>query len=264
ETITRKSEHQWSQQWPAAAWIRYAPKARPALDAERWGELTACGVLWDAQTQWLLSIYSVAGAYAGLRVLEGVGKPERWQQFLSCCEDPLANPVLLACAEQLDAEFSEEGTERYNLRWLARRMLENGRRDLAELVASRSEGFAALLEPLLAGDADIPAQRKLVGELKERLRTEGVPSEEHLQWLGGGTSGQRRDGLVTVLSENWKLDDRPAARVRTGFGLHDLFNPLQEAIARVGGREAVRGYDALLAKGGDFRWLRASRDRIAA
>lgn len=264
ETITRKSEHQWSQQWPAAAWIRYAPKARPTLDSARWGELAASGVLWDLQTQWLLSIYRVAGAYAGLRALEGVGEPGRWQQFLSCCEDPLPNPVLLACVEQLDAELSEEGTERYNLRWLARRMLENGRRDLAELVASRSEDFAALLEPLLAGDGDIPAQRKLMGELKERLRTERVPSEADLQWLGGVSSEQLLGGLFAVLSENWKLDDRPTARVRTGFGLHDLFGPVQEAIARVGGREAVRGYDALLAKGGGFRWLRASRERVAA
>jgi len=221
-------------------------------------------VLWDAQTQWLLSTYSVAGAYAGLATLEGVGKPERWQQFLSCCEDPIPNPVLLACSRQLDVELPEEGTKRYNLRWLARRMLENGRRDLAEPVASRSEGFTALLEPLLATAGDVPTQRKLAGELRERLLTERVPSEDDLQWLGGIESEQMLDELFAILGENWKLDERPVAVVRSGYGLHDLFNPLQEAIARVGGREAVAGYDALLAKGGDFRWLRASRDRIAS
>ncbi|MFP5388101.1 MAG: hypothetical protein ACLGG5_02220, partial [Thermoleophilia bacterium] len=264
ETITRTSEHEWEQCWPAAAWLRYAPKAQPALSPKRWGELAACGVLWDAQTQWLRSLYTTAGAYVAMTVLIGERRPERWQQFLSCCQDPLPNPVLLACAEQLDAVLPEEGTERYSLRWLAQRMLENGRRDLAEGVASRSEGFAALLDPLLASDGDVPAQRKLVEALRERLQTERVPSEDDLRWLGGVSSEQLLDELFAVLGENWELDDRPTVRVRTGFGLPDLFNPLQEAIARVGGREAVRGYDALLAEGGDFRWLRASRDRIAA
>jgi len=263
ETITRKSEHAWSQQWAAAAWIRYAPKARPPLDAKRWGELATCGVLWDTHTQWLLSLYSVAGAYAGLRTLEGVGEPERWQQFLSCCEDPLPNPVLIACADRLDAELPEEGTRRYNLRWLARRMLENGRRDLTERIAARSEGFAILLQPLLASSGDIPTQRRLVKELKERLRSSRLPNEDGLRWLGGVESEQLLPGLFEILGENWKLDDRPTARVQSGDGLHDLFNPLQEAIARIGGREAVSGYDTLLAKGGDLRWLRAPRDRVA-
>ncbi len=264
ETITRKSANEWSQSWPAAAWIRYAPKARPTLDAKRWGELAACGVLWDAQTQWLLSLYSVAGAYAGLKTLEGAGEPERWRQFLSCCEDPLPNPVLLACAEQLNAELPEEGTQHYDLRWLARRILENGRRDLAERIAARSEGFTTMLEPLLASSGHVPTQCRLVKELKERLRTSPVPGEDDLQWLGGVESEQLLAGLFKILGENWKLDDRPAARVQSGFGLHDLFNPLQEAIARIGGREAVARYDALIAQGGDFHWLRASRDRIAA
>jgi hypothetical protein len=171
---------------------------------------------------------------------------------------------LLACAEQLDAELPEEGPECYNLRWLGRRMLENGRRDLAERIAARSDGFAALLKPLLASIGDVPTQRRLVKELKERLRMSAVPGEDDLDWLGGVESEQLLAGLFKILDENWKLDDRPAARVRVGFGLHDLFNPLQEAIARIGGRQAVARYDALLVQGGDFRWLRASRERVAA
>jgi hypothetical protein len=264
ETITRKGEHEWSQSWPAAAWIRYAPKARPPLDADRWGELAACGILWDPQTRWLLSRYSVSGAYAGLRTLEGVGEPDRWRQFLSCCKDPVPNPVLLACAEQLDAQLPEEGSQRYNLRWLGRRMLESGRRDFAERIAARSDGFDTLLKPLLASSGDVRAQRKLVKELRERLRTTTAPGENDLDWLGGVESEQLLAGLFKILGENWKLDDRSLARVRVGFGLHDLFNPLQEAIARIGGRQAVARYDALLAQGGDFRWLRASRERVAA
>ena len=264
ETVTRKGENEWSQPWPAAAWLRYAPKARPPLDAKRWGELATCGVLWDAQTQWLKSTYTVAGAYVGLAMLIGEKQPEPWEQFLSCCKDPVPNPVLLACVEQLDAKIPEEGAQRYHLRSLARRLLENGRRDLAERVGSHSEDFAALLEPLLAGGGDIPTQLKLTSELKERLRESGTPSEEDLHWLGGVASEQLLGGLFAILDENWKLDERPVAMVRSGYGLHDLFNPLQEAIARIGGRQAVAGYDGLLARGGDYRWLRASRDRVAA
>jgi hypothetical protein len=121
-----------------------------------------------------------------------------------------------------------------------------------------------MLGPLLAGRGDVESQLKLAGDLSNRLRDSGTPGPEDLDWLGGVESEQLLSALFTILEQNWKLDERPVATVRSGYGLSDLFNPLQEAIARVGGREAVAGYDRLLAAGGDFLWLRGSRARIAA
>lgn len=264
ETITRANPHQWSQEWPASAWLRYGPKARPPLAARQWAELATCGVLWDEQTKWLREVYTPAGAYAALALLAGEGRPERWDQFLSCCEDPLPNPVLLALAERLDTRLPEEGTQRYNLRSLATRLLDNGRDDLAGQLAADSEHFAAMLAPLLASRGDVERQLKLATELSRTLQENGAPGRDDLDWLSGVESERLLGLLFTILEQNWKLDERPVAAVRSGYGLSDLFNPLQDAIARVGGREAVAGYDRLLARGGDFRWLRGSRSRIAA
>ena len=51
---------------------------------------------------------------------------------------------------------------------------------------------------------------------------------------------------------------------RSGWGIRDVLNPTIEAIAAIGGRDAVRRYDTLLGRGDDLRWLRGQRDRIAA
>lgn len=264
ETITHQNPHQWSQEWPASAWLRYGPKAHPPLAARQWAELATCGVLWDAQTKWLHEVYTPAGAYAALPLLAGEDRPERWDQFLSCCEDPLPNPVLLSLAERLDTRLPEEGTQRYHLRSLARRLLDNGRDDLAGQLAAGSGDFAAMLTPLLAGTGNVESQLKLAGDLSRTLRERGAFGPEDLEWLSGVESERLLGALFAILEQNWRLDERPVARIRSGYGLSDLFNPLQEAIARVGGREAVAGYDRLLARGGDFRWLCSSRARIAA
>jgi len=234
------------------------------LAAWQWAELATCGVLWDEQTKWLREAYTPAGAYAALPLLAGENRPERWDQFLSCGEDPLPNTVLMALTERLDTRLPKEGNRRYHLRSLARRLLDNGRDDLARQLAVGSEHFAAMLGPLLASRGDIESQLKLAGELSRTLQESGAPGPGDLDWLSGVESERLLGALFAILEQNWKLDERPVATVRSGYGLSDLFNPLQDAIVRVGGREAVAGYDRLLARGGDFRWLRGSRARIAA
>lgn len=174
-------------------------------------------MLWDEQTKWLREAYTPAGAYTALPLLAVERRPERWDQFLSCCEDPLPNPVLLALAERLDAKLPEEkGTQRYHLRSLARRLLDNGRDDLVRQLAAGSEHFAAMLGPLLAGRGDIESQLKLAGELSRTLRESGAPGPEDLDWLSGVESEQLLGALFAILEQNWKLDERPVAAVRSG------------------------------------------------
>lgn len=265
ETITVVGPSSWQQERGAHAWLWYGPKLRPTLDSQRWGELASCGVLWDEQSAWLRESQTVAGVYVALDLLGAESDPGRWDQFFSCCTDPLPNPVLFACASHLDTRLPEDaGHRRYNLRSLAERMLLNGRDDLARALAASSPDFYAILEPLLARDGDIDAQHRLLSDLDVRVREQRLPDDRDLAWLGGASSPALLPGLFLLLGDNWKLDDRPVARVRSGYGLHDLFNPLLEAIARIGGRGAVAGYDELISRGGDFRWLRASRERVAA
>jgi hypothetical protein len=70
------------------------------------------------------------------------------------------------------------------------------------------------------------------------------------------------DPLFGLLSLLWEIDDRPTPR--SGRGLHDVINPVIAAIQAIGGEGAIAGFDALIERAGDFRWLRYHRDQVAA
>jgi hypothetical protein len=69
--------------------------------------------------------------------------------------------------------------------------------------------------------------------------------------------------LFEVLRRTWGSAERPVGRVTSGYGLFDITSPTLEGIASIGGRGALAGYDALIAEGGAFRWLRRSREDVA-
>jgi hypothetical protein len=82
--------------------------------------------------------------------------------------------------------------------------------------------------------------------------------------MSGVTETAMLPELFELLRRSYKLSDRPLPRVMSGFDLHDVVNPTTETISRIGGRDAVAGYDQLIEAGGDFRWLGTQRDRVAA
>ena len=264
-TITRTDTNSWRQEGGAAAWIWLGPAARPPILAKQWGELASCGILFANQSDWLRETQSLDGIYEAIEALASDGDPERWSQLFGCCEDPLPNLLLVRCADALDPEAAADpATQGYRLASIAQRFVTAARSDLARRLADRLAEFAAALTPILAEDGDLNAQREMFRELNSTLDKNVLPDDPRLSWMSGVTEAVMLPDLFEVLRRSYKLSDRPAPRVTSGFGLHDVVNPTTEAISRVGGREAVAGYDALIDAGGDFRWLVAQRDRVAS
>lgn len=131
-------------------------------------------------------------------------------------------------------------------------------------LAGRLEEFAGALPPILAEYGDLKAQREMFGRLKRILDEDEPPADHRLSWMSGVTERAMLPELFQILRRSYKLSDEPLSRVMSGFGLHDVVNPTTEGISRIGGRDAVAGYDEMIDIGGDYRWLGAQRDRVAA
>lgn len=264
-TITIEGPTSWRQERTAAAWIWLGPAARPRLSSRQWGQLASCGILFSAQSEWLRSVQSVEGIYGALDAIGSDGDLDRWTQLLECCAEPLPNRLLVRCAEALDPD-ADKNTAGYAFRVaaIARRFVEAGRVDLAQMPAGRSETFAAALPPLIAEAGDIQSQEQMLDALRRTLDRDELPEDDRMNWMEALHSPSLLPRLFAILGQTYKLSNEPMPRVRVGYGIRDLVNPTIEAINRIGGRTAVAGYDELIAEGGDFRWLVGPRDRLAA
>jgi hypothetical protein len=264
-TITRTDTNSWTQEGGAAAWIWLGPAARPPLSATQWGELASCGILFANQSDWLRETHSLDGVYEAIKAIGSDGDPERWSQLFGCCEDPLPNLLFMRCAEDLDPRAAADpGALAYRIASIAQRFVVAGRGDLARRLAGRVGEFARALPPILAEYGDLEAQREMFGELKRTLDEDKLPDDHRLKWMSGVTEAAMLPELFEILRRSYKLSDRPLPQVMSGFDRHDIVNTTTETISRIGGREAVWGYDELIDAGGDFRWLGTQRDRVAA
>lgn len=265
ETITRQGPNSWTQEAGAHAWFALGPRARPSLDQTRWAELATCGILFEEHYRWLATAATLEGVYEALDLITGDPDPSRWQQFLSCCRDPLPGQVLESCARSLagDAPDEEERIDLQGVRTLAARMADNGRRDLIEMLAASGPARESEILPILAEAGDHESQCRLLDRLIKQLDEGVVPQQPVLSWLSPSPSPLVLGRLFEILRRTWGSAERPAGRFSTGYGLFDITSPTLEGIASIGGREALAGYDALMAEGGAFRWLRRSREDIA-
>ena len=264
ETITRTSPNSWRQDADAHAWIWFGPEAKPDLSAEQWAQLATCGVLFESQTEWLEATQTLEGIYRAVELLGTDGDVERWDQLLSCCADPLPNRALVACFRSLDSSLTERSdTVAYRLRNITRRMIDNGRFDLAKDLAERHTDFVGDLAPILAEKGDLGAQRHLLASLVEQLSSEGeIPDERRVEWLPGVRSPELLPCLFDVVKQTYKTETPQRMTIR-GFDRSDIARTAMEAITAIGGRQAVEGYDELIASEEDFRWLHHQRSQLA-
>jgi SIR2-like domain len=265
DTITWTAPNSLSQEAKAAAWVWLGPAARPQISAEQWAELATCGILFEEQRSWLAETQTLEGIYRAVDLLGEEGDVDLWEQFLSCCADPLPNRALVACARYLDPEEKlDSETIPYRLRTIAGRLIDNDRADLARQLARRSARFAEELTPRLAAAGDSAAQQQMLSTLIKILDRGELPDEPRLVWLPGSPSPSLLDDLFEVLRRSFKTSDQPVQGVTVGFDLDDVARPTMEAIAAIGSRAAVAKYDDLIACGGDLRWLSHQRDQLAA
>ena len=263
ETITWTASNSWTQEAGAHAWICFGPEAKPALDAERWAQLATCGILFETQTNWLREVQTLEGLHSAIELLDGDGDPERWERLLSCCVDPLPGHALFACARSLGPSLTEgSDTAGYLLRTIAGRMFDNERADLAKDLAERHPDFLTYLVPILAGRGDLEAQRRLLVALVEQLNEGKMPGDPCVEWLPGVRATELLDDLFEVVRHTYSPQLLRGVRIR-GFERNDIARAAMEAVAAIGSRRAVDGYDQLIAAGDDFRWLRYQRSQVA-
>jgi hypothetical protein len=268
DTITRVSANEWRQEGPAAAWTWIGPLARPALTAERWAQLATCGVAMPDLQRWLLETETADAAYAAIGFVADEKDPRRWWHVLACCRDPLPNALLLACSESvgLEPDPSDEEGVGHQLTEIGHRFLGNDRDDLARSLAARVPAFNDALMPLLADAGDVSVQERLLTDLTERIDGSGRPAVNELFWVTAIHSPVLLPLLFGLLWRAYPTGDASPVsppRVIGGYEPHDIINPMVEAIAAVGGRAAVAGYDEQIAEVPYMRWLAPQRERIA-
>ena len=98
-------------------------------------------------------------------------------------------------------------------------------------------------------------------ELLEDVRAERSQPRDELGWMSMLRAPEFLEALFEILEPSTR--HRATSRFPAGASA-TCSRRRSKAITAIGTREAVRRYDALLARGDDLRWLRGQRDRIAA
>jgi hypothetical protein len=85
-----------------------------------------------------------------------------------------------------------------------------------------------------------------------------------IAWSGcpGVRSPELLSDLFELVAQTYNAESVGGMRIR-GFERRDIARMAIEAIAAIGGREVVAGYDELIASQEDFRWLDYQRSQLA-
>ena len=150
------------------------------------------------------------------------------------------------------------------LRLVAERLVGAGRGDLAARVANRDPVFASVLDPVLGVHGDAGAQARLFTALIVTLEDGKLPQERTFSWISAVGEAHLLPRLFDILRLTFKTSSASLVPGVRNHDFIDLTSPAIEAIARIGGRAALSGYDALISEHEDFRWLGAQRARVAA
>ncbi len=177
--------------------------------------------------------------------------PRGWSVALRGSPKPLAPAVARAAAGAAAVSKDDE----WSIREIAERLLEEEQAVANLRVLASEPANKRVVLPYLAKAGDPGAAHELLVELRARLNAGEVPDREDVIWL---------DAVADPAELPWLfecLEQAAAKAERSPFG---PFGPLQAAIARIDGEEAVRRYDDLLARepfeGAQF--LRSQRDGV--
>jgi hypothetical protein len=248
--VRRTAANSYSVDGWAAAWLSYGPAIDASLRPDQWAEIALFGLNVNDQHEWLQRQHSRAGERIAARLCRGRGI-SAWADLLSAVPSsptPELLEAMIARARRVD--------DAYKLTRVGERLVAAG--DLGSLrrLASIGSGFARGLLPSLAAAGDYDAQKKLLRRLKRTLARGGRPEyPEILGWLRGVEDPRLMPDLVGCLRLAYPLE---------GDYQHDVVNPLQAAIQRVGGMVAIHAYDELLQEDiPGIQFLHTQRDAVS-
>ena len=228
DELLRLEDFDWSAE--------LGPAVNLPLDAERWAEVATCGFTFSDQAGWLREQYSEAGAELAARA--EATDVRSWEQVVSAIpsDTPLPEAVVGAIVGKMRTVQRDDDV--LFLPYIGQRLVESGQVDALHALIAADERFATALQPTLAAAGDTDATRGLLERLQDDLAAGRSTHHLELEWLNGAHDGQLLEPLFACLS---------AALSRPADDPFGAVPSLISAIRRIGGVEAVRRYDDLIA-----------------
>ncbi len=227
--VRKTGRHQWSIATWAGAWLNYGPGINATLRPDQWAEIAVCGFGFDRLHAWLRNRYSRKGAEMAAAMIEGHGLAG-WSALLDCIPGRPPRPVL----EQMVAKVRRVD-DLALIRRIGARLVEEGDRETLARLARVGSGFRRGLHPALAALGDPYSQKLLMGRLLRSVRKGENPAD--ISWLVGVRDPALLDSLVEALAWSQVASERLVP---------DVSAPVQAAIERIGGEEAVTAFDRVL------------------
>ncbi|MDQ3914980.1 MAG: hypothetical protein M3323_06555 [Actinomycetota bacterium] len=247
--ITRTGTQSWTITWPASAWLWLGPAADITPSQTQWFEMATSGVVMEEHARWLQAHWHPD---IGDLIVEGFGseKMTEWSRLLACVPDPVPERVV----EKLISNVNEL-SDRYELSAIGKRVVEASGVAALRRLAEKSDEFEAILAPLLAERGDLRSLALLLETLKRTLPEGELPYSMDLEWLKGATDPSLLGKLFDCLRIAYK-------RQVAERGFSDTTTPILQAISRIGGEDAIAGFDKILEEEPDCQFLRSDRDSI--
>lgn len=245
-------DSRYSMRPDANAWVHYGPVADAPLAPHQWVDMATIPLPHsDGYRDWLRRAYTdEAGALCASRDL--VLTARQWADLILAIPPPVPAELL----QRLEATGPSD-RDAHDVAHLGDTLAAGEQvRTLRELSSKDVELQAALI-PHLARAGDIEAQTQLLGDLLARSRANGG-RHLRLHWLEGVSDPSLLPLLFDCLDASY--------RMRLGEGvINDTMSSVHLAIRRLGGVEAVRHYDQMMAADDPVpgaQFLRANREAI--
>jgi hypothetical protein len=232
----------------ASGWLNYGPRLDATLRPEQWAEVAVCGFCFQEQHEWLRRRYTARAAILAAGMITGTGIAG-WAAVLDAIPGRPPRAVIdgmLNRARRVD--------DAPRLDQVGVRLAQEGDRATLERLATVGSGFRRGLTPYLAAVGDLGSQELFTDRLLRHVRRGEHPGD--VGWLSGVEDPGLADKLVESLAWSQIAIERLAP---------DVTAPLQAALTRIGGQDAVDAFDRILEADAidGVHFLRLQRDAIA-
>lgn len=217
----------------AIAVLFFGPELDLSLSGQEWIDVATCRFISGPQREWLRRQWS------GEALEEVLGRTEpdlaSWSELLSSIPEPMPPEVVRVVAKRI-TRFEAQDHEVYSV---IGPLQTAGALDVLNAFSAQDETFARLSRRARATLGDEVAQKALLEAVLDQFAA-GEDVDDELAWL----HGVRSDALLPLLFECLVASYRHKPVTR---GWNTSMTSIHAAIRNVGGAEAVRAYDRLLA-----------------
>jgi hypothetical protein len=238
----------------ALAWLTLAPALDLSLSTEQWADVATCGTVMTDTADWLRRHYREDAAVRAARSCDSsAARP--WSQLLSAIPRETRTPheVIDAIVKHLAEPSTPEPD--FELWQVGDRFVQEHHLAALQALSAKNNELDRRLRPWRARLGETEAARHLLKELTAALEEGKRFDRDEAEWLDGVADG----GLLPQLFNALRI--AIATEADAPFGVSSAIG---RAIYRIGGDEAVRLYDNLIASSDDsrFKFLRLQRDEI--